>query len=386
MKIQQIQNNNTNFQGLHMDKRASKYFKNYNLLANPSIKECADKFEVVIKQEKIKTTNIIDKEFLKDALSIGLPIAGGMGVVVGGVIGLFLGLSLKMPNLMGMLPCLGGVLGFTGACGSVYREEQKEQEEYSLQVGKNVKKSSCGKVELKNPISSKYKIRQGSLAKVTNLTQIVQQNDQRQFMNIMRKYDKNNIFEPTQLLNILNDKEIKQNYKNGECFNYKLGNNSNDTMLTKFLDIVPTEENEKDYQEIIKFMRKAKNIDYKQVDSNGISVIEKIINSENLDLLDLVKDTEFDYSRELDYTYERIDNKEFKDKVKNLNINFPNVKEAVRLNSQQALQKLLPELKSPFCNVKTIVHDLSENVGFDNLSNFISFCEDNGIDTSDIIL
>ena len=49
MKIQQIQNNNINFQGLHMDKRASKYFKNYNLLANPSIKECADKFEVVIK-------------------------------------------------------------------------------------------------------------------------------------------------------------------------------------------------------------------------------------------------------------------------------------------------------------------------------------------------
>ena len=124
MKIQQIQNNNINFQGLHMDKRASKYFKHYNLLANPSIKECADKFEVVIKQEKIKTTNIIDKEFLKGALSIGLPIAGGMGFVIGGVVGLFLGLSLKMPSLMGMLPCLGGVFGFTGACGYVYREEQ----------------------------------------------------------------------------------------------------------------------------------------------------------------------------------------------------------------------------------------------------------------------
>ena len=35
---------------------------------------------------------------------------------------------------------------------------------------------------------------------------------------------------------------------------------------------------------------------------------------------------------------------------------------------------------------KEILNDLSENVGFDNLSNFISFCEDNGIDTSDIIL
>ena len=386
MKIQQIQNYNTNFQGLHMDKRASKYFKNYNLLANPSIKECADKFEVVIKQEKIKTTNIIDKEFLKDALSIGLPIAGGMGFVIGGVVGLFLGLSLKMPSLMGMLPCLGGVFGFTGACGYVYREEQKEQEEYSLQVGKNVKKSSFGKVELKNPISSKYKIRQGSLAKVTNLAQIVQQNDQRQFVNIIQKYDTSNIFEPTQLLKILNDDEIKQNYKNGECFNYKLENNSNDTMLTKILDIVPTEENKKDYQEIIKFMRKAKNIDYKQVDSNGISAIEKIINSENPDLLDLVKSTEFDYSRELDYAYERIDDKNFKDKVKSLNINFPNIKEAMRLNSTKALQELLPEFKSPFFNTKKLVNDLSGKVAISNLNNAITFLEDNGIDTAGVIL
>ena len=102
--------------------------------------------------------------------------------------------------------------------------------------------------------------------------------------------------------------------------------------------------------------------------------------------MDLVKETEFDYSKELDCAYERIDNKEFKDRVKNLKVNFPNIKEAVRLNSQQALQKLLPVLKSPFCNVKTMVNDLSENVGFDNLSNFISFCEDNGIDTSGIIL
>ena len=386
MKIQQIQNNNINFQGLHMDKRASKYFKNYNLLANPSIKECADKFEVVIKQEKIKTTNIIDKEFLKGALSIGLPIAGGMGFVIGGVVGLFLGLSLKMPSLMGMLPCLGGVFGFTGACGYVYREEQKEQEEYSLQVGKNVKKSSFGKVELKNPISSKYKIRQGSLAKVTNLTQIVQQNDQRQFLNVIQKYDTSNIFEPTQLLKILDDDEIKQNYKNGECFNYKLENNSNDTMLTKFLDIVPTEENKKDYQEIIKFMKNAKNIDYKQVDSNGISVIEKIINSENPDLLDLVKDTEFDYSRELDYAYERIDDKNFKDKVKSLNINFPNIKEAMRLNSTKALQELLPEFKSPFFNTKKLVNDLSGKVAISNLNNAITFLEDNGIDTAGVIL
>ena len=50
MKIQQIQNNNTNFQGLHMDKTARKWLGK-DILNIPGIKECADKFEVVVKSE-----------------------------------------------------------------------------------------------------------------------------------------------------------------------------------------------------------------------------------------------------------------------------------------------------------------------------------------------
>lgn len=389
MKIQQIQNNNTNFQGLHMDKNACKYMRHCGLLNNSGlinhsgIKECADKFEVVVKKEKSK----VDKPDWKELLhSTG--IVAGVSLVSGALSG---SATIVATQVLGILNpaisiLIGGALGFMGMATYLCKSWNEYDNEYSLQVGKNVRKSSFGKTELETPISKKYKITYTSFDDFTNLVRCVKENDQRQFINDVRKYEKNGIYEPRELLKILNDDEIKQNYKNGECFNYKLENNNNDTMLTKFLDIVPTKENEKDYQEIIKFMRKTKNIDYKQVDSNGISVIEKIINSENSDLLDLVKETEFDYSKELDCAYERIDNTEFKDRVKNLKINFPNIKEAVRLNSQQALQKLLPELKSPFCNVKTMVNDLSENVGFDNLSNFISFCEDNGIDTSDIIL
>ena len=135
-------------------------------------------------------------------------------------------------------------------------------------------------------------------------------------------------------------------------------------------------------------MKNGENIDYKQVDSDGISVIEKIINSENPDLLDLVKDTEFDYSRELDYAYKRIDDKNFKDKVKSLNINFPNIKEAIRLNSTKALQELLPEFKSPFFNTKKLVNDLcrSDGIETDDLYDVITFLEDNGIDTTGVIL
>ncbi len=362
MKIQQIQNNNTNFQGLHMDKRARKYFKNYYFLANPNIKECADKFEVMIKSKKVKSNNILD-DFNKDYLKAILGFWGfGCSLITALIT---TGISIANTGIPISWPIIGGSLTFLGGAAYPIKELLKKEYDYSLQVGKSIKKSPFGKIELENPISSKYQIRQGALDNVTNLAQITQQYLKRQFANIIPKYNKNNIFEPTQLLKILNDDEIKQYYKNGECFNYKLGNNSNDTMLTKFLDIVPTEENEKDYQEIIKFMRKAKNIDYKQVDSNGISAIEKIINSENPDLLDLVKDTEFDYSRELDYAYERIDDKNFKDKVKNLNINFPNIKEAIRLNSTKALQELSPEFKSPFYNITKIFNHLSGKIIMD---------------------
>ena len=386
MKIQQIKNYNTNFQGLHMDKRASKYFKNYNLLMNPNIKECADKFEVVIKSEKVKVSNNLEVNDLAKCVAF-IGTIGSIFCAAGTMLASlpFINISVGMP---GSVPLWGGVLGFLGGAGFVIKSEVDDSYKvnYTLQVGKNIKNTPLEKTKLENPISSKYQIRTNSLANITNLAQIVQQNDQRQFVNIIRKYEKNNIFDPTQLLKILNDDEIKQNYKNGECFNYKLGNNSNDTMLTKFLDIVPTEENKKDYQEIIKFMKNAKNIDYKQVDSNGISVIEKIINSENPDLLDLVKDTEFEHSRDLDYAYDRIDDKSFKEKVKNLNINFPNVKEAIRLNSTEALQELLPELKSPFFNTKKLVSDLSEKVDINNLNNAITFLENNGIDTAGVIL
>lgn len=389
MRIQQIENNNTNFQGLHMDKRASKYFKNTNLLANPSIKECADKFEVVIKGTKVKSDEKLDAGDIMACTGLSA-LLGAVGSIFGTIGSMTVG-SLFLNGSNGMptsVPLIGGILGFLGGTGFVIKSmlDYFRNINYSLQVGKNVKKSSFNKIELENPISREYQIRLGSFDNVTNLAHIAQQNDQRQFVNIIQKYDKNNLFEPTKLLKILNDDEIKQNYKNGECFNYKLENNSNDTMLTKFLDIVPTEENEKDYQEIIKFMKNAKNIDYKQTDSNGISVIEKIVNSENPDLLDLVKDTEFDYSKELDYAYEGINDSEFKNRVKNLNINFPNINEAIRLNSTEALQELLPEFRSPFFNTKKLVNDLSGKVDINNLNNAITFLEENGIDTTGVII
>ena len=56
MKIQPVQNNNMNFQGLHVDKKIYRQLemgRSKNIfLKNPEIKECADKFEVMIEKGK----------------------------------------------------------------------------------------------------------------------------------------------------------------------------------------------------------------------------------------------------------------------------------------------------------------------------------------------
>lgn len=115
---------------------------------------------------------------------------------------------------------------------------------------------------------------------------------------------------------------------------------------------------EKDYDEILQSMKSMKNIDYNQIDENGISVLEKIINSENTKALELVRNFEFEYLRELDYAYENIQNDTFKRKVKNLNVKFPHVFEALKNQSPDALDAAFEELNSPFCRKEKLVKEM----------------------------
>ena len=73
--------------------------------------------------------------------------------------------------------------------------------------------------------------------------------------------------------------------------NYEVDMTGN-TLLTKFFDIVPNEKNQKAYNKVIEKLRKTKDIDYNQRDNFGIPILEKILNSENSQALELVKDFE----------------------------------------------------------------------------------------------
>lgn len=388
MKIQPVQNNNTSFQGLHVDKKIYRQLGaglgEGVFLHNSAIKECTDRFEVMvergkpIKREKMNSMLAFIEQF--SASSIGMAAGFGIGVILP----MYTGTSVSLPQVlcMGMV---GGVLGLAGAIGHIIKKNYGNDYEYILQVGKKIKDSMFGKKELVSPLSKKYSIKNyNDINNIKNIAEIAKQKDEQNFMDIIDYYNVNDLYDPKKFLDILQNKAIIQNFSNGECFNYKLQEDSNDTLLTKFFDIVPTEENKKDYDKIIKIIKNTENINYNQVDSNGISVIEKIINSENLEILDLVNDFEFNYSRDIDFAYENIKDPKFRRKVKNLNVKFPNVEEAIKINSQKALQAILPELKSPFCNITMILNDLFPKIPYVYFRYAIDFLRENDINVSHV--
>lgn len=91
-------------------------------------------------------------------------------------------------------------------------------------------------------------------------------------------------------------------------------------------------------------------MDYNLKDENGITPLEIILNSEDKELLELLKDKSLVYYPELDYVYDGIINPGFKSEAGKLNLKFKDIEEAIRLSSREAIDKLEPQFKSRFFN------------------------------------
>lgn len=148
MRIQSIQNNNTNFQGLHVDK---KIYRQLGLghskdvfLRNPGIKECADKFEVLV--EKGKPIAREKGDVFSNALlqfgsgSIGL----GIAMIIAVLSHQAAGMLFTPLTLMGW-GAVGAAVGLAGMTGFLFHRDHGNDYEYMLQVGKKVQESMFGK-------------------------------------------------------------------------------------------------------------------------------------------------------------------------------------------------------------------------------------------------
>lgn len=103
---------------------------------------------------------------------------------------------------------------------------------------------------------------------------------------------------------------------------------------------------------IVNKLAKLPKINYNQVDENDISILEHILNAEDFQLLNLVSKTQLDYYPALDYTYEQIENPRFKQEVDKLNLNFKDLKDAVKRENLLDVEARLDDVNSPFYKPK----------------------------------
>lgn len=123
--------------------------------------------------------------------------------------------------------------------------------------------------------------------------------------------------------------------------------NFNDKIVNSIANIVPTEANKKQYARMIELLKNLTLIDYNIKDEFDISVIEKILNAENYELLDVVKDKDIKYLPELDVVYNNIQDNKFKKLVDTINFNVDELISIIRNEDKTRLPLLDKYLSSP---------------------------------------
>ncbi len=140
------------------------------------------------------------------------------------------------------------------------------------------------------------------------------------------------------ILGVLETKEVQAS--EGEMLDSKF--------VTKTISYLLNEAKPDEKTVIVNKLAKLPKINYNQVDENDISILEHILNAEDFQLLNLVSKTQLDYYPALDYTYEQIDNPRFKQEVNKLNLNFKDLKDAVKKENLLDVEARLDDVNSPF--------------------------------------
>ncbi|DAB23692.1 TPA: hypothetical protein CPT94_01815 [Candidatus Gastranaerophilales bacterium HUM_22] len=335
------QYNCQNFQALHVNPKTLKRLGTTKeaLLKNASIKDCSDRAEVTLKSKR----HYDFKEFYREDIESISALTGLAGGLVGAagtlIVGLLRALSLVKTDAALWWPFAAGcsIPVLSIASYLISRIVPRIRYTGEIQAGDRIENNKlAGRVTKQHEFYEKdnYKLAEELMKKGNN-----------DFRMVMTKYT---IDTPKGILSILNDDKIKENFTNGDCFNYKI-NEQGDTLLTRFFDIIPDADNQNEYNQILDKMKNMKGIIYNQKDSFGISVLEKILNAENFAALELVKDYKFPYSEELDDACNNIADKNFKNKALNLNFSFPQIENV--LSEGGYLDKVLQKLSaSPFFN------------------------------------
>ena len=353
MQVNSINSYNTNFNGLHVSKQTLKAIgcTRKDLLNNQSIREAAEKYDVLVRAgnrdvEKYDPWYPMNTYFR----TIGTSMLAG---ITGGIIGLLTGAATA--GIFSLAPFVFiPTFGTLGLNFLYDRHKYKPVKEIVIQAGKGV---DANEDYIRNCETNLHVIENPD-GHLPNLTKEVKEAEKRAFNSKIRTYNTDDLFSAEKYLEALKKADIEI-LGGGAFFNRPIDKQGN-TMLTQFFDVIPTEENQKEYGEILNILKNVKGINYNQKDGNGISCIEKIINSENIRVLPLICGMEFDYSPEIEILYNHIQDENFKKRLNNADIKFKfvDILQAVKLDAYQALTSLKYQLNSPLCDR----HRLAEQI------------------------
>ena len=353
MQVNSINSYNTNFNGLHVSKQTLKAIgcTRKDLLNNPSIREAAEKYDVLVRAgnrdvEKYDPWYPMNTYFR----TIGTSMLAG---ITGGIIGLLTGAATA--GIFSFAPFVFiPAFGTLGLNFLYDRHKYKPVKEIVIQAGKGV---DANEDYIRNCETNLHVIENPD-GHLPNLTKEVKEAEKRAFNSKIRTYNTDDLFSAEKYLEALKKADIEI-LGGGAFFNRPIDKQGN-TMLTQFFDVIPTEENQKEYGEILNILKNVKGINYNQKDGNGISCIEKIINSENIRVLPLICGMEFDYSPEIEILYNHIQDENFKKRLNDADIKFKfvDILQAVKLDAYQALTSLKYQLNSPLCDR----HRLAEQI------------------------
>lgn len=163
--------------------------------------------------------------------------------------------------------------------------------------------------------------------------------------------DNNVKFNAKNILKTLSNKDVKST--NGEILNGIFG------YMHNTVDFLINDAKPKEKELIINELSKLNNINYNKVNKNGISILEKIIKAEDLQLLNLVKRTKLNYYQPLDMRYKMINNEKFKSEALKLKLNFYELKTAILDGNFDKVMLLESQFDSPFYKIDTQGKDLA---------------------------
>ena len=329
MKVNGINNQHKTFQGLHVTPETLKKIgcTREMLLNNPSIKDCADKYDVLVTAGKNKYT--IDRRdgFTKDKY---LPTAYLIGTI------------WSAPHIADWLTALGitntetimgvGAGMLAAAIFAIIKLATLRLHEINVQGATKVEKydketfNAIYYDEMRprgaeSPVYTVKRTPDGIINNVPNLTKDIQDKEYQYFYwGAVQRAKLDDMFTPTKYLKELQkmQKGAKDFYID-DVFKYPI-NKGGDTLLTAFFDVAIPDKNDTEemeaYYKILQEIAKTDKSNFDQRDSHGITILEKIMNTENEFILPMLKGSKFSYSPFLKYAYDNIRNETFKNQLK----------------------------------------------------------------------